>query len=186
MAEYPCQQGDWHITPSVPGHAEKAIALCHQCPILKLCATRALRAGDTRDGSWTHPAVDTVYGGVHCPDLPEHDPVAAGRIADETARQLAAVAGVPVPTYRRQKHRNPTPKHCRGCGEPMTARARNGPQPAGTVGHMARGLCVACWSKGKRSPNRDECWDEFTTLDVNSLADDDQLELPVWDERGTA
>lgn len=105
--------------------------MCEHCHMLTSCALDGLTAGTTLDGSFESPACDVIMAGVHC----------TGDTA--TARALAEIAGVPVPTYRDAAPRPKAEKQCVNCHEPMVPWTRHG-APEGYVMHYARNFCANC------------------------------------------
>lgn len=97
------------------------------------CARDALTAGTSLDGSFTAPATGVVMAGVICHGT------------QDTATELARVAGTRPPSYTTQAPRGRVPSHCRECRRPMSSWTRNVEDiPPGHVQHYARGWCVHC------------------------------------------
>lgn len=117
-----------------PGFSIRAaVKLCQCCPIIRECATRALTAGTSLSEDFRAPANDVIQAGIIC------------RGDQDTAFRLAAVAGVPVPSFLIEERRRARPgDRCRSCGEPMVKWNRNEQQPEGYVKHHARGFCTNC------------------------------------------
>lgn len=109
----------------------RAADACESCPLLRKCAESALTAGTSLDGHTTAPAAGVIQAGVYCVG------------DDATAAQLAAIAGVSLPKYRRKLPKPKPPKECKGCGKPLHRWTR-GTVPEGFVMHYARGYCCGC------------------------------------------
>lgn len=110
-----------------------ALRMCEHCPMRRSCAREALTAGTSLDGGFTAPATGVVMAGVICHGT------------QDTATELARVAGTRPPSYTMQAPRGRVPSHCRECRHPMSSWTRNVEDiPPGHVQHYARGWCVHC------------------------------------------
>ena len=111
-----------------------AIDLCGWCPARRECAEAALRSGTNVDARTPSPADGVIAAGIHC------------RGTKRTARLLAEVAGVKMPSYRVKRPRR---DHCVSCQLPMLpwSRDRFRIVPIGYVVHHARGFCQDCRSE---------------------------------------
>lgn len=139
----PCTKKTWHINPT-PKTTPLALRMCMSCPQKQECAKAGLTSGHSLDRHYQHPATGVIQAGIVCDGT------------QETARQLANVAQLPMPTIRDKKPKYRPPARCLECGKPMVTRPRDGTKlPAGTVGHMAQGLCIACHSRLKRREQRE-------------------------------
>ena len=105
--------------------------MCEECPIRRACAERALTSGTSMDGGYKAPAVGVIQAGVYCDG------------SERATLELAAVAGVPAPTYRDTSRRTQTSDHCKACGRPMV-RWHRGVTPEGYVMHRGRNFCTNC------------------------------------------
>lgn len=122
---------------ATPQAVRAAQEICAHCPLLKQCAVDALTSGTSIKEDHRAPANDVIQAGVVC------------RGDMETAWKLAAIAGVPVPTWLIEAERRDNlgarrPDHCRNCHKPMVKWNRYEEQPAGYVMHRGRGFCTQC------------------------------------------
>ena len=116
-----------------------AINICHQCPCRQACALQALHSGASLDERYESNARDVVQAGIICNG------------GSHSAQQLAEIAGVSVPKYRKHQPRPKFPTNCRCCGTSLH-RFTKRPEsiPNGMVMHYARGYCVNCRKAYKR------------------------------------
>ena len=112
---------------------DAAVDLCRRCPSRRGCAEDALRWGTRLDASAPSPANGVIAAGVVC------------RGTRHTARMLAGVAGVEMPSYKATRRSYDA---CVVCHLPMLAWSRDRTRivPEGHVEHYARGVCQNCRS----------------------------------------
>lgn len=135
MGKPACQGDSTFTNPRTATFEEyvNALNLCDECPIRRQCATAAMTAGSTLDGSMQAPASDVIAGGVAC-----H--------GDElTLRKLAIVAGVAPAKPQRHRPRFKRPERCRHCHRHMTVRKEGQPTRGDQPTHVAHGYCRDCY-----------------------------------------
>lgn len=119
---------------SSPQAVRAAIKICRECPVRRECAAEALHAGELLEGI-DLPATDVIAAGIVC----------TGTMT--TARQLAALAKVPVPEYSTVAFTRPNyiGRPCLSCGRTLSKWTRIPEEvPPGTVMHYGRQYCVHC------------------------------------------
>lgn len=128
-----------------------AIEMCTHCPIRQQCALDALTAGDTLDKVHRSPANGVIQAGVWCNG------------DQDTANQLAAIAGVTPPHTGAQKRFTP-PETCKGCGKPMQARIKGQPLENQPLTHAAHGYCRICDARRRRQKDWQSTQPKNTTI----------------------
>lgn len=109
-----------------------ALKICEGCPLLTTCAREAVVSGITLDG-YCLPPSGVIAGGILLDGTPD------------TAAVLAAVAGIPAPTWERPRRRRVKGCPCVSCGRPLWPWVRDrAAVPSGYVMHYAREYCVEC------------------------------------------
>ena len=138
MNQPPCAGHSVFTNPQpVDTHTVEAMEMCTHCPLRKQCALDALTAGDSLDKAHRQPATGVIQAGVWCNG------------DQQTADQLAAIAGVDAPTIGTKPRFTP-PSHCRGCGKPMTTRIKGTHLDANVLTHAAHGYCRICDARRRR------------------------------------
>lgn len=125
--------------------------MCTYCPLLKQCALNALHAGDSLDMVHKQPATGVIQAGVWCNG------------DQDTANQLAAIAGVDTPQIGPHARFTP-PDNCRGCGKPMSTRIKGMPLTKDELTHAAHGYCRICDAKRRRQKDWQSTQPKNTTI----------------------
>ena len=128
-----------------PQAVQAAVKICRECPVRRECAAEALHAGELMEGI-DLPATDVIAAGIVC----------TGTIT--TARQLAALAKVPVPEYSTVAFTRPNyiGRPCLSCRRTLSKWTRIPEEvPPGTVMHYGRQFCVHCRPAYKAAVKRE-------------------------------